>query len=358
MRVLHVGPVLDEIFSAEPALPSRVDAVEQIHWDSTVSGSVFRVHAGAGDYVAHVAAEATEHLVRARNNIMRLAALKEPRIPRVVAWRQSGDQHSEGSEWAILILTRVPGSHLTRHTFSLDVWNDLKELICRVHLMPAGRVEPRAANRPVHEPGSFAGVVEALQGFFQLLSVPLNVDRVRRLLDDMSEYLVKHALRFQVADRLVHGDLKLENIVVDGSRAGLVDWVECDRGDYAYDLAMLKYSLDSTVPRMSSELLKQQAIEYRSRFGDETLELRLRFFMALPGLVAALSFPCRRSPERAWRVRTCFLHSEAQWHDPLQLDRLPVGAPAVATAHSPFAVRDPIRGLVHLLTAREPTRSP
>jgi thiamine kinase-like enzyme len=172
----------------------------------------------------------------------------------------------------------------------------------------------------------------------------------------MGEYLDRNASSFQIPDRLIHGDLKLDNMVTDGSSVGVLDWVECGRGDYAYDLALLKYSFDSIVPQMSAGLLREQAIEYRARLGDGALELRLRFFLALPGLVAALSFPSRRTASRAWRVRTCFLHSEAQWRDPLQLDRLPVGAPAVPTGYSPFAVRDPIRGLLHVLAAGLPMR--
>src|SRR5207253_11522753 len=103
MRVIHVGRLVDAIFSEEPALPSTVDGIDQIHWDSTVSGSVFEIRAGSRNYVAHVTAEARGHLVRARDNIIRLAALEETGIPRVIAWRDSGAAPSRGNEWAILI---------------------------------------------------------------------------------------------------------------------------------------------------------------------------------------------------------------------------------------------------------------
>jgi aminoglycoside phosphotransferase (APT) family kinase protein len=349
MRVIEVHPLLEAVFDEEAELPSRIDSIEQIRWDHC---DVYRIKSEAGGYIAHVTAESSEQLRRTRDNLDRLRPFALAGIPRALAWRDSKGAAGPGREWAILVSTEIAGAELSRHNFNRFVWADLKELLRQIHVMPVQGFESPRTSLPVHEPAAFAGVAEALQGLFGLLRVPLKAGRVRRHLEDMSEYLERNAAGFRVPQAAIHGDLNPSNIVSNGRRAGIVDWAELELGDYAYDLATLKFSLDSIAPKISSELLREQAIEYGAGFDDHTLELRLRFFMALPGLITALSLPSHRSAARAWRARTCFLHSEAQWRQPLRLAGLSVGAPAAPTGHYPWAVRDPLRGLAHVLAAR------
>lgn len=353
MRIINIRPTLETIFHEEETLPSRFDSIEHVQWNHC---DIYRVSADGLGYVVHATAEGREQLARTRRNLLRLGSLGETGIPRVAAWRDSGEASSRGQEWAILISTLIPGAQLNRRNFNDSVWSDLKRLLHRIHSAQTDNVERPGTSTPVHEVGAFAGVADALKGLFRLLGVPLASDHVGRHLESMTEYLNKNAASFKVPARLVHGDLNRSNILSDGGRAGIVDWAELDRGDYAYDLATLKFALDSVIPERSAELLREQAIEYRSKLGDDTLELRLRFFLALPGLVTALSLPSHRSPARAWRARTCFLHSEAQWRQPLRLTGPLVGAPAAPTAYSPLAVRNPVKGLAHMLVARWMTR--
>ena len=349
MRVIQVRPLLEAVFKEEAELPSRIDSIEQIRWNHC---DVYRVRTEAGGYIVHVTAESSEQLRRTRDNLDRLRPLALAGIPRALAWRDSGGAATPGREWATLVSTQIAGAELSRRNFNRFVWADLKELLRQIHIMPVHSREPSGTSLPVHEPAAFAGVVEALQGLFGLLRVPLKADRIRRHLEDMSEYLERNAASFRVPPGAVHGDLNPTNIVSNRRRAGIVDWAELELGDYAYDLATLKFSLDSTAPKVSSELLREQAIEYGTGLDDHTLELRLRFFLALPSLVTALSLPSHRSAARAWRARTCFLHSEAQWREPLRLAGPSIGAPAAATGHEAWAVRDPLRGLAHVLAAK------
>jgi hypothetical protein len=146
-------------------------------------------------------------------------------------------------------------------------------------------------------------------------------------------------------------------VLIDGPRAGIVDWLDLGAGDYAHDLASLKFALDSVCPRDSAALLRQQARLYRSIFDDAALELRMRFFLALVGLVRAHSYARHLTPYppgRAWRVRTCFGHSEAQWGSPLRLDGQEVGAPAVPTDHQPLPPSPALRALFYLASNRSP----
>src|SRR5207302_5607445 len=118
---------------------------------------------------------------------------------------------------------------------------------------------------------------------------------------------------------------------------------------------MLKFMLDSVAPRLSTELIRERARAYRSRFQDDTLEVRLRFFLALAGLIHA--YWCGDdtgafAAGRAWRVRTSYLHSEAQWRSPLRLDGQPAGAPSAKTEQWALDLRQPIRGMFYVMAPK------
>jgi hypothetical protein len=81
----------------------------------------------------------------------------------------------------------------------------------------------------------------------------------------------------------------------------------------------------------------------------------MRFFLALPGLVHAYEYAGQTAlfpAARAWRVRTCYLHSEAQWRSPLRLDGGAVGAPATRTPHWPDEMPAQLRGLYYLVAPK------
>jgi aminoglycoside phosphotransferase (APT) family kinase protein len=181
------------------------------------------------------------------------------------------------------------------------------------------------------------------------------LERVRAHLDAMNEYLTSHRTSFAIPARLIHGDISRDNIRFHGGQGGIIDWADLGVGDYAYDLAKLKFALDSVVPRQSADLIRELARGYRKRFGDDTLELRLRFFLALPGLVSAFWYTNESAlfeAARVWRVRTCYLHSEAQWHTPLRLDGTHFAASVIRTEHWALRIPQPARGLFYLLAPK------
>src|SRR6202022_44860 len=104
----------------------------------------------------------------------------------------------------------------------------------------------------------------------RLADLPIAPDRVRRHLGVMAGYLEANAKSFRVSARLIHGDLHRSNIVVSGSKIGLLDWGDLAGGDYAFDLASLKFVLDSVLPRSSVGFLRNQARRYRDQFQDGT----------------------------------------------------------------------------------------
>jgi hypothetical protein len=135
----------------------------------------------------------------------------------------------------------------------------------------------------------------------------------------------------------------------------VIDWSDLAAGDYAWDLAALKFTMDSVVPRASAELVRGLAREYRRDFDDDSLEIRLRFFLALCGLLSAFWYTNESAlfpAARAWRVRTCYLHSEAQWNTPLRLDDTDSVPPVIRTEHWALRIPQPARGLFYLLAPK------
>ncbi len=350
MRVLDVRLLLDTIFHEELGLHAGVDALEFIHRHHA---DVYRLRAGGVSYIAHVTPDGMDYLRHTRDNLQRLSPLHDDRIPRVVAWRDGTTDGVPGREWAVLVSSEISGEELSPRSFTPQVWASLCDLLQRVHALPADAEPCAAACRPVHEPAAFRAFAETL--LLRLRDLPIRPERVRRHLEAMARYVTDQADGFRIPPRLIHGDLNRSNVRVDGDRAGVVDWSDLAAGDYAYDLAMLKFMMDSVAPRLSTGALRRQCRDYRLRWRDDTLELRMRFFLALPGLFSAFFYasqPALFPAARAWRVRACYLHSESQWQAPLRLDGDHAGAPATRTEHWAVRLPQPLRGVFYLVAPK------
>jgi Ser/Thr protein kinase RdoA (MazF antagonist) len=275
-------------------------------------------------------------------------------LPRAIGWAAPAAGASHGP--AVLVTTMLSGVELSTRTFSPAAWNNLCRLLLRLHSLPADG-EPAVRHRPVHDAPSFSTLAAELEDAVRTHRLPIPLDRLRGYLDSIAEYTQIHSAAFEVRPRLIHTDLSRANVLIDGPKAGIVDWLDLGPGDYAYDLASLKFAMDSVHPRDSATLLQQLARLYQVVFDDSTLELRMRFFMALVGLVRAHSYALHTGPYppgRAWRVCTCYLHSEAQWRSPLRLEGANAGAPAVPTDHRPLPPSKPLRALFYLASNRRP----
>lgn len=360
MRVLNARPLIEETFITEPALSGSIEDIRLAYLHNGQGASrwhgskeVYRVRAGGKRYMVHVTPQSSEQLLRVRDNLRFLARLGDGRIPSVVAWRDSGPR-PPGQCWAMMVCPELPGEELGPRTYSSTAWADLRDLLLKVHALPADG--DLFSNNDADHARAFADFAECL--LLRLDDLPLKVSRVRAHLEALADYVRVHASAFRISPRVIHGELNRANLLICGNRAAVIDWVEMGAGDYLYDLATLKFSMDSTVPRASAALLRDQARLYRRRFQDDTLELRMRFFLALPGLVHAFEYAGQTAlfpAARAWRVRTCYLHSEAQWRSPLRLDGDSSGAPAARTAHWPDRLPSQVRGLYYLLALKRVT---
>jgi aminoglycoside phosphotransferase (APT) family kinase protein len=344
MRVLNVARLMDEIFTTEAELCGPIQAIDFIHRNRA---DVYRILAGGRRFIAYVTPRGTEYLEGLRSNLATVAVLADPRVPREVAWRKSS------GAWAALICEEIPGDELNTANATPAALADLADLLLRLHSSESPGQPTGVLDGSVSEPSAFAAFAETLTR--RLADLPIRPERVRQHLGAMAVFIHDHAEAFRVPTRLIHGDLHRSNIVSTGTSIGLLDWGDLSGGDYAFDLATLKFVLDAVKPRSSSQFIRGRARLYRERFQDASLETRLRFYLALPGLVRA--FHCADDtaafgPGRAWRVRACYLHSEAQWRKPLQLEGKDFGAPAVKTEDWALDLRQPFRGLFYLVAPR------
>jgi Ser/Thr protein kinase RdoA (MazF antagonist) len=350
VHALDVGSLIGGIFREEASLPSRVDDLRFLSKRHT---TVYRVTARGLTYFVHVSPDGAETLSRVRQNLQWLERLADDRIPRVLAFRDAGAEAPLYQRWAVLVMSEIPGVELSSRSFCAPAWSSLSDLLRRIHSIPADGALTRNVSRPIDDAAAFTGFASTFM--LHLIGLPIRQERVREHLVAMTEYVKRYASSFAVPPRLIHGDINRENIRVDVAGAGVIDWSDLGPGDYAYDLAMLKFALDSVVPRASADLIRNLAREYRRTFDDDSLELRLRFFLALPGLVSAFWYTNETAmfpASRAWRVRTCYLHSEAQWRTPLRLDGTDYAAPVIRTEHWALRIPQPARGLFYLLAPK------
>jgi aminoglycoside phosphotransferase (APT) family kinase protein len=349
MHFIDFRSTLNDLAGEELAPYGAIQRVEFLHRNHT---DVYRVRTSSASLIAHASSEGKSYLKRVRENLELLASLEDPRIPRMLAWR-AGSSALPVRDWAVLVYEEKPGEEISRRNFSRAGWSALTECLARVHSLDA---DDAVRVGPVHEgadPSNFVAFGEALK--LRMADLPLDSRRVQAHLEQMAEYIDKNRSAFSIAPRMIHGDLDRQNVVAHGAQIGILDWADLATGDYAFDVAALKFMLDSVAPRSSAELIREQARGYRARFQDDALEVRLRFFMALSGLVHAFQ-ACDDTgsfkPARAWRVRTSYLHSEAQWRSPLKLDGEATGAPAVRTEQWALDIEQPLRGLYYLLAPK------
>jgi Ser/Thr protein kinase RdoA (MazF antagonist) len=349
MRFLDFQSVLSGMFAEELAAYGAIRSVDFIHRNHT---DIYRVQAERGTLIAHASSDGKGYLKRVRANLELLAPLQDRRIPRVLAWGAAAGALPT-RDWAVLVYEEIQGEKISRRTFSRGAWRGLADCLAGIHGLDGEGQPPAGPVFNGNDASNFTAFARTL--LLRMGDLPLGPPRVRAHLDEMAEFLDSRQASFRVPSRLIHGDLDRRNIVVGGPHVGILDWADLGTGDYAFDLAMLKFMLDSVMPGAGAALIREQARGYRERFDDASLELRLRFFLALAGLVHAFhacddmdSF----KPARAWRVRTSYLHSEAQWRSPLKLDGETTGAPAVRTEQWALDIDQPLRGLVYLLAPK------
>jgi len=327
VRLIDAHGAMAGVFAESPDLPDEIDRLRLLHRGAA---DVYLVEAAGGRYAAHVGMGGAAYLDRCRSALARLTPLAGLGIPRALGW-------SSSESASVLVSSWIPGAELAPPTLTEESWRDLRGLLEHLHAMPIWsdtgdrELGVRLAQR-------FDTLAKQVVLGLELAGMPVGRYRADRHLEAMAEHLQRERAAFAAAPEVpVHGDLSRSNIRVDGSRAGLVDWADLTIDDYCVDLASLKFALDSVAPRRSARLLREVCVRYRDRRADGGLEARMRFHLALPGLVGAYFYatqPAALDWVRSWRVRTCFTHSEEQFARPLRLDRGDTGGLPAPTEHS------------------------
>jgi aminoglycoside phosphotransferase (APT) family kinase protein len=335
MSMLSVHSLLEATFAEVSVLPATVQDVRFLQRGLF---DTYLVEAAGERFVAQLSRDGAGSLVRLKRNLGTLRRLERThQLPALLAWRQ-GDE-TELEPWAMAVTSYIPGDELSPSTLDRESWRSLCELLEAVHRLPAEDHLGRRLARASDGPAAFGDVARELEKQVPKMGWPVSAVDIRPELRDINRFLDSHGPAFEIAPRFIHGDLSRANIRISSRVAGLVDWADGGYGDYAYDLGCLKFALDSVAPRSSPKLIQELARRYRRSFDDESLELRLTFYLAFTGLARALAYamaPATFSFTRAMRVRACLLHSLAQWRSPLRLDGPRPGAPAAVTDHSWF----------------------
>src|SRR5438132_2923789 len=214
MHFLNIRQQLDEIVD-ELGLVGHSRTFEFLHHGHS---DVYRIRAGGHRFIAHAASGSKAYLRRVRDNLDRLADLNDHRIPRIAAWRSSNGGVLPGYEWAFLVYEELEGGILTSATFSTSAWRSLADLLLLVH-QEDGDAGP--ASGPVFrhdDPSVFAAFGQAL--LIRLAELPMRVERVASLLEQIDAYASQHQASFRIPPRLVHGDLDRRNIIVGAAGIG------------------------------------------------------------------------------------------------------------------------------------------
>lgn len=318
MNFLNIRQQLDEIVDDELGLVGSARSFEFLHHNHT---DVYRVRARGQSFIAHASSGSKAYLRRVRNNLERLADLEDGGIPKVVAWRVSNGGILPGYEWAILVYEELDGRALSPANFSARAWNSLADLLQRVHDLDG---DAEGSTAPVFRHGeasAFSAFSQAL--LVRIANLPLRLERVVSQLDEMADYAASHADSFRIQPRLIHGDLDSTNIIVGPNRIGLLDWGAMGTGDYAFDLATLRFVLDSVARRVAQRLVSDLAERYATRFHDDALDTRFRFYAPLAGLVKAYEIAGDTAEDPLSRTRQVwsrFLYAESLWRHSQVLD--------------------------------------
>ena len=335
MRALRVRLLLESVFSDASELPSPITGIELIqswHVDT------YRVQAGGQTFVAQLTLYDAPGLARSFRNMLQVLELGGHAVPQPLAWRESDPE--ESPRWALLVTSFIRGEELSARTFSGPAWQNLCSLMLRLHGSTQRPQEENleaseSAVADLRDANGFDELSEQLQRQLAGPGQRIRAEWLDQQLHEMSHFVDQRAEAFSNRKSLIHGDLVRSNFRVSGAKVALVDWADSGWGDPAYDLATVKFALDSVVPRESSGLIQELARQYRDRLGDETIEARLQFYMPLRGLTVALAYSTRAATfpiMRDMRVRACLLHSRAQWRRPLRLEGDP-GLPPLMTDH-------------------------
>lgn len=134
----------------------------------------------------------------------------------------------------VVVYKAAPGIHLPRAEWNAEVLAELGRQIGRMHRI----TQSYEANHPLHHLGDWHDQEE--YNFAKY--IPAEETAIRAIAANVLAE-VKKLPRERATYGLIHGDLWLENILVDrGSSLTMIDFQDCEKHYYMYDMAVPLYS--------------------------------------------------------------------------------------------------------------------
>ncbi len=195
----------------------------------------------------------------------------------------------------ILVMERVSGVPLTRDVFNSHVFDELVKVLKRLHHTEAhmsSTLDTRVR------------LVRCREVLLQFLKndAVLAREQVTNHFNAMQRYYMEREDLFQRPQTIVHGDLWWDNILVDGGRIRLIDWLESREQEYCRDLAQFKIGVLNEVldPSVSQRFFEKIVSAYKDEFEDNTIFERLRYYLPALFLEEAFYLPFTFFP---WEIK-------------------------------------------------------
>jgi thiamine kinase-like enzyme len=208
-------------------------------------------------------------------------------IPEAIPHVVLTSEHTENEfEREILVMEKCEGEPLSKDNFSPQIYEKLIRILLKLH-----KTEPDSLGE-MKEIERIEKCREVMNRFLQVNHV-IPMPKVNRLLDELKKYFLEKRDIFEIRNTLIHGDLWWDNILVNGNDITIIDWLEASRRDYCRDLSQLKLgTLDEILDERQSDIYFNKIIRaYGEEFNDNTVDLRLRYYLPMMYLEESFYLP-------------------------------------------------------------------
>ncbi|MNB82429.1 homoserine kinase [compost metagenome] len=201
-----------------------------------VTSEMYRCQSADKVYFARVSHympyEVQEEEVKLLGYLRNAGAFVAPVIPSldgklVESWDSAADVH-------IVVFAAAPGSHLPLKEWDGEVFKRLGGVIGRLH---------REGARYEQEQGRAEQIKDWIENkeYQFLQSIPQEETVIRAAAQQVLQE-VRSIPRNREQYGIIHGDIWLENVLVEGDSLTIIDFQDCERHYYLYDLVVPLYS--------------------------------------------------------------------------------------------------------------------
>ena len=226
-----------------------------------------------------------------RNNIINARELIPYAVPEVIFYSNSVENEFDRE---ILVMENVKGVLLNKNIFTEQVFVELINVLKRLH-----RTKTKSS-RTIFEVERLKNCRKTIMQFLNKKEI-IPIDRSHKHLDDLRKYYFEKKI-YDFRKTIIHGDLWWDNILVDGGKIKIIDWLEASVNDYCRDIAQLKIGILNELlnKHQSKYFFKKILNEYKEKFKDETIYDRIKYYLPLMYLEEAFYLPFKFFP---WEIK-------------------------------------------------------